>query len=57
MTILLAFLVGHWADLTALVALGMSAAGIIIRLTPTQVDDRVYAQVTNILKERGIIKD
>lgn len=44
----------HWKDVLAVIGAVVTAASLIVKLTPTQKDDTVLAKVIKILSALGI---
>ncbi len=50
------WLASHWDTVLAVIAAAMVFADKFVRLTPTQIDDRIVEKVGDALEHLGVIK-
>lgn len=57
MSDILSWFTGHWDALLSVVAILLSLAVSVTKLTPTTKDDEIVAKVEEVLKNLGVVKD
>lgn len=48
------WITAHWKDILAIIGAVVTAASLIVKITPTQKDDKVLAKIIKILAVLGI---
>jgi hypothetical protein len=50
----MSFIIEHWSEITAIIVGIGTAASVVVKLTPTEKDDAVFAKIAKVLSNFGI---